>query len=626
MIRVVVALWALAAAASAQAATVAPAVIEADTVWSGAVQVNGDLEVAEGRTLTIRRGTTVTIAGEDAHAGGWNPKRVEWHVRGFLVIEGADDGQVRIGPEGATDGFDARNRAAAAAPWHGIVLHESGEGGVQRSRLRGLFLHGAFAGVQVPRGSPVLESCVIMACAVGVEVGSAYRDADFHGVPGGHAAPEILGCRFAGCRTAIHAQGNGSPDIQRCAFYRCRVAVGNDRPGLTGWLSPPGSIVARCAFVANRAGVVGQAVVRDSIFAHNEVALELSGFHGRHGVSVDRIAFRNNLLHGNGTAVTGDTGVDSVLLAGDPGFAGPLDDLWLEAPALPAALALAADSPARGVAADGGDLGPGGTARRDPSQFAWTPRGTVLRPLLVAQAGADRKRIWAEARAPAPGKAVAESWWVVPDLDGEGLLDLRQTFGGARPGGLLAVSFTAAAAGAMELELNGDVEDVAWSCNGGEPRAAAGRWRLSPQGMVLGLAARAGRNDVVLAVTGWGARTRVGLSLRGEWQSVAMPPPAAQAVSGVVVVRQADGRYVEATLAAPLHWGDVERLGGVAVRWSGEPDAARRLPIQIRAPFRMRLGPLPAEWRSGSVEVPPLRLRGADGGMVDGVTAPRAHL
>ncbi|MFH1571795.1 MAG: FlgD immunoglobulin-like domain containing protein [Gemmatimonadota bacterium] len=62
--------------------------VSSDTTWSGRVDVDGDVVVEPGATLTLRPGTEVRFALGDSRASGFDAQRGELIAYGGLVVEG----------------------------------------------------------------------------------------------------------------------------------------------------------------------------------------------------------------------------------------------------------------------------------------------------------------------------------------------------------------------------------------------------------------------------------------------------------------------------------------------------------------------------------------------------------
>ena len=65
--------------------------INEDTRWSGAIDVDGDIVVEAGVTLTLGPGVALRFAASDVRAGGFDTTKAELLVYGELVIEATTD-------------------------------------------------------------------------------------------------------------------------------------------------------------------------------------------------------------------------------------------------------------------------------------------------------------------------------------------------------------------------------------------------------------------------------------------------------------------------------------------------------------------------------------------------------
>jgi len=70
--------------------------VAADTVWSVAVEVDGDVVVEPGATLTVKAGTSVRFGPGDSRRSGFDPNRSELLVFGELVLQGTSEAPVRL--------------------------------------------------------------------------------------------------------------------------------------------------------------------------------------------------------------------------------------------------------------------------------------------------------------------------------------------------------------------------------------------------------------------------------------------------------------------------------------------------------------------------------------------------
>ncbi|MFC1525759.1 right-handed parallel beta-helix repeat-containing protein [Candidatus Latescibacterota bacterium] len=102
--------------------------ITSDTTWSGQVDVDGDIVVEPGITLTIAAGTEVTFHLGDRRVGGFDPGRCELIAYGDLVVEGDVAAPVTL-------------RSGAARPgrsdWLGMLLMAGQQPGLEETMATG---------------------------------------------------------------------------------------------------------------------------------------------------------------------------------------------------------------------------------------------------------------------------------------------------------------------------------------------------------------------------------------------------------------------------------------------------------------------------------------------------------
>ena len=131
-------------------------VLQGETVLSGPVYLVDDALVPQGSTLVLRPGTTVYV--RVAESTKIDPEYLsaatELLVRGALRIEGTVQDPVRFLPV-STD--------SKGILWSGITLD-----GAVDSRISGLVLHQAEAGIQCINASPVIENSRLIGCRYGL--------------------------------------------------------------------------------------------------------------------------------------------------------------------------------------------------------------------------------------------------------------------------------------------------------------------------------------------------------------------------------------------------------------------------------------------------------------------------
>lgn len=593
-------------AAPAAPAAAVQGTLRGDVTWTGTVRLTGDVTFEAGSRLLIREGTTVVVAAQDGLQTGFHPQRIEIHVHGVIQAEGSSTAPIRFVPEQEFD----RTRHGA---WHGIVLHRNEKEAQQRSRLANVELQGAFAAFQVPHGSPLVEDCVFLHCATGVEVGSAYRDERFYGVRGGSASPELLRCRFARCGTGVYAEGQAAPEIQRSVFHRCSWAIGSERKSYSNHLEGPGCSVRGCAILGCDTGIVGAALVRDTIFLRTRTALRLSDYHDRIATRVDQVVFENNLVEGAESDIVGDTGIARGMLRGDPAFAGPLEDLERPGAPLPECLRLGAGSAAIGRGENGGDLGPLPQPRAAAEGATWTAPGTRVTAALALRG--DAPKDWQRLRRPVPGGAVGPAWWATIAGDKGGLLRLRRWLGPEAASGVLAFEMPAAAAGAAKLHFAGDLDEIEIALGGDVVFRQKKRTRLAAAREVP-LPAVPENGVLLIRVRGWGPDPRLLLALEGTSPKPPDAAPLPLRLASSRALRTKDGTFVEIAVDAPLHWAAAPSHPIAQAIVVGQKDPPRALEATWLSSKKLRLGPLPQGFDKQEIEVTFPGLRSAMGGML----------
>ncbi len=515
--------------------------------WQGRVRLDGDVTVPKGGRLVVAPGTVVTVAARDGSSAGFHPDRVELHVHGQLLIEGKQEQPVVFVPE---DGAGAEVVGSAAKSWHGIVLHDRQDGVERRSMLRGVQLWRAFAAIQVPAGSPLVEDAVFVNCSEGMQVGAAYKDERFQGVASGVADPEIRRCRFVGCVTGIYTESQARPHIEHSVFVDGRIGIGADRPGIHFMQWRPGPRVIGCAFVDMADAVFGCAVVRESWFLRCRRALRLSNYHDRLATEIEPFVFEANLCESVEKAVAGDTGASASVLFGAIRPSADLAALRAPWPPLPGCLMLASDSLGKGRGQDGRDLGPMTDSRVvDGSQRSSFGDGGLVGWLAAPVDGlaADKKLQPAQA-----GGKIGNRWWASADADAGGVLHLRRVFGIGRSSGLLALPF-AATGGKVRLPWTGDVASIEFRVDGKVLPLREGRRRFGAEEPPLEIDCAAGKHVLLVRVEGWGADPRLAFGSVAGWRP-AEPPAMAPVTMRAVPKRGQKGLQIDVTPSAPVHW------------------------------------------------------------------------
>ncbi len=88
-------------------------------IWSGEIQLRGDIEIPEGITLTILAGTKIYIATEGlVYDDGFEDRFVDIFVHGKLIINGTPGSIIEIKSDSAEPGNE---------DWWGIGVSSDGE-------------------------------------------------------------------------------------------------------------------------------------------------------------------------------------------------------------------------------------------------------------------------------------------------------------------------------------------------------------------------------------------------------------------------------------------------------------------------------------------------------------------
>lgn len=137
-------------------------VIPSDTVWSGAIDLSGDIIVPRGVTLRLAAGTVVR-AGRDAQSGGRSPGLTEIIVFGRLVVEGTAAQPVAL-----------RADPSSANGWGGIWIRDESS----RSSLRYARIEGAQVGLLIDGAAQLSRSRIADSLSYGIWIRDGALQAD----------------------------------------------------------------------------------------------------------------------------------------------------------------------------------------------------------------------------------------------------------------------------------------------------------------------------------------------------------------------------------------------------------------------------------------------------------------
>jgi hypothetical protein len=445
--------------------------ITSDTTWSGTVVMLEDVIVRKGATLTIEPGTHIIPSKEvKGGGGGWHPRSLEIHVHGALYARGTPERRIHFGPE-------AERKTEVGNPvWFGIIFHP------RRTKLSRLYwcrIEHANAGVQATGRELEIMHGLFANCRVGLSAGVLHGEVGRARVDRSDGtAPILRFCLFARCGTAVIAEGSARPDLERTVFLDCDTGVGYR--GLARYPQPVrgvGTRLERCEFIRCRRGVEASSRISNCIFDRNSAAIVSSDAHAALAIVIDRYRIDGVLGEGNDALLVGDLPRANGVRIAAVGRSGELPrkeqnepaSIW--GPPLEESLALAEDSPGRGMASDGGDMGAFGRGRQKStvavstrSRVAGVPLDSWLICGPIGSAPALDEN-W-PTRKPKLGKAGAGFVWVgVADALGEprrpgGVL----TAGPAKPRFVLA-ELTAETDCGMRIGIAFDGKLAVW-CNG----------------------------------------------------------------------------------------------------------------------------------------------------------------
>ncbi len=540
-----------------------PAVISGARTLDGHYRMTRDLRVLKGGVLRIAAGTVIEIAGRDARAEGASKRFCEISIEGRLIVDGT-----------AADPVEFRGERRAR--WLGIRLMNERERAPKDSGLRGFKLRGAVAGVQVSEGRPQIDRCVFTDCRVGVVAGRTVNDQGARIQLALAPRPEISDCVFTRCGIGVLTELDASPHVLRSSFLDCPIGVGNEaRIASVFPVKGLGARVHRSLFVRNQCGILGSAVVQDSIFLSNDVVLRVTDFHDRFSQNVERLSWRANVMWNNARLALGESDfggdhiIENPLLEGVPP-AGAEQDLTA-----PLAVALAESSPVRGRATDGGDPGPSGRAPAGRKRRAWTPLGTRLESVFAAAPLPKDVKIHTAATSITPSVLKANRAlrqgpfrWSVFDVGAQGAFAPSPFL---FPGGEeCVVSFPFSISGAegdsAELEINVDGAVRVW-VDGKSVTVGAKLQRFGSRGTHAPIRVGNGRHEVSLRWRRLSRDALLGVAVApppgGVTESGLAGAPDVASLRAVPVRYRAD--FLGYRIDTPTHWADLDKPGSVSL-------------------------------------------------------------
>lgn len=150
--------WLTAAPAARAGDALGDIVLTQDTVWSGAVVVDGVVVVGRGATLTITPGTTISFKRRDKNQDGIGDSEIR--VLGGIVAQGTAERPIV---------FKSAEASPAPKDWSYLLIFTSGK----KNTLAYCQFHDAFSGVQVHFSSATISQCLFSNNNEGIRFGRA---------------------------------------------------------------------------------------------------------------------------------------------------------------------------------------------------------------------------------------------------------------------------------------------------------------------------------------------------------------------------------------------------------------------------------------------------------------------
>ncbi|MEW6489556.1 MAG: right-handed parallel beta-helix repeat-containing protein [Thermodesulfobacteriota bacterium] len=164
------------------------AVIRADTVWQGIVELEADCTVAQEATLLVLPGTVVRVARRWNEAEG---RGVLLDIRGRLIAQGREDRPIF---------FTSAGGEPRAGDWAGIVFTRAGS---RLSVLSHCTIEYADAAVQGGASRVLLEHCRLRRNRAGL---AAFEE----------FAARLVACEVAGNEKGLYIEGTSRARVEQC--------------------------------------------------------------------------------------------------------------------------------------------------------------------------------------------------------------------------------------------------------------------------------------------------------------------------------------------------------------------------------------------------------------------------
>jgi len=178
--------------------------ITEDITWTRAmspVNINGDLTVPAGNTLTIEPGVTVLFSSEDNAGGGFSPTTCEMIVEGTVIAEGSADQKIRFISASSTPG---------RSDWEGIRV-VAGE-----NEAKNVFSHvlisGADKGLTLYSSNAAVTDFTARFCRNGLAMYTA-------------SGSSLVNLLFEDCDTGLLVENTWYSSASNVVAKNCRTGV-----------------------------------------------------------------------------------------------------------------------------------------------------------------------------------------------------------------------------------------------------------------------------------------------------------------------------------------------------------------------------------------------------------------
>lgn len=178
--------------------------ITEDITWTrtmSPLNIDGDLIVPSGRTLTIEAGVTVLFSSEDKAGGGFNPTSCEMIVEGTVIAAGSADQRIR---------FISASAAPDRSEWEGIRV-VAGEG-ENKNVFNHVLIAGADKGLTLYSSNFEVSDFTARFCRNGLAMYTASGSA-------------LLNLAFEDCDTGLLVENTWYSSASNIVARNCRFGI-----------------------------------------------------------------------------------------------------------------------------------------------------------------------------------------------------------------------------------------------------------------------------------------------------------------------------------------------------------------------------------------------------------------